>query len=147
MLKKLEEKLHNEIPMTKYMQLTLEELNDNNLITKAPLEPNINDKGTGFAGSLNTIATISAWCVCYLEASKLDLENSMIAIIKSDISYRAPITKDFECKTYLPSKEQIKLFEKKMKEKSSSSLKIKGEIIEDGKLCLDFEGVYVIKKR
>lgn len=147
MLKKLEEKLHNEIPMTKYMQLTLEELNENNLITKAPLKPNINDKGTGFAGSLNTIATISAWCVCYLEASKLDLENSMIAIIKSDISYRAPITKDFKCISYLPSEEQIKLFEKKLKEKNSSSLKIKGEIRENGKLCLDFEGVYVIKKR
>jgi len=147
MLKKLEEKLHNEIPMTKYMQFTLEELNDESLITKAPLKPNINDKGTGFAGSLSTIATISAWCVCYLEASKLSLENSMIAIIKSDTSYKSPITKDFVCKTYLPSKEQIKLFEKKLREKNSSSLRIKGEIIEDGKLCLDFEGIYVIKKR
>ncbi len=48
-LKNLEEKLHKEIPLTKFMQLNIDSIKDNTLITKVPLTPNINDKGTGFA--------------------------------------------------------------------------------------------------
>jgi len=145
MLKELEEKLHNDIPMTKYMQLEVEKIEDNSLITKIPLEPNINDKGTGFAGSLSTLVTISAWSACYLETKKLGYEKSMIAIIKSDTSYKAPVTKDMFCKTIMPTQEQIKTLEKKLKEKGSASLKVKSQIIEEEKVCVDFEGIYVIK--
>ncbi len=145
MLKALEEKLHNEIPMTKYMQLKVDSMDEEYLITTAPLEPNINDKGTGFAGSLSTLVTISAWSSCYLEVKKLGFEKSMIAIIKSDTAYRAPITKELTCRTTLPTKVQIETLQKKLKEKGSGSLKIKSQIIENGKICVDFEGVYVIK--
>lgn len=145
MLKELENKLHNDIPMTKYMQIKIEKIENGNLITTIPLEPNINDKGTGFAGSLSTLVTISAWSSCYLEVSKLGYEKSMIAIIKSDTSYRAPITKDMHCITQMPTSEQIETLEKKLKNKGSASLKIKSQIVEDDKLCVEFEGVYVIK--
>lgn len=145
MLEELERKLHNEIPMTKYMQLEVNTIDNNKLITSIPLKPNINDKGTGFAGSLSTLVTISAWSSCYLEVLKLGYEKSMIAIIKSDISYKAPITKDMQCITTMPTKEEILLVEKKLKEKNSASIKIKSQIIEDEKTCVNFEGIYVIK--
>ena len=145
MLDTLEEKLHNEIPMTKYMQVKVASIDEEYLITTAPLEPNINDKGTGFAGSLSTLVTISAWSSCYLEVRKLGFEKSMIAVIKSDTAYRAPITKELTCKTTLPTKEQIKTLKSKLEEKGSGSLKIKSQIIENEKVCVDFEGVYVIK--
>lgn len=145
MLKELENKLHNDIPMTKYMQIKVEKIEAGNLITTIPLKPNINDKGTGFAGSLSTLVTISAWSSCYLEVLKLGYEKSMIAIIKSDTSYKAPITKDMKCITQMPTNKQIEILEKKLKEKGSASLRIKSQIIEDENVCVDFEGVYVVK--
>lgn len=145
MIKELEEKLHKQIPLTKYMQLNVKAIEDEKLITTAPLEPNINDKGTGFAGSLSTLVTISAWSSCFLKVEELGFPNAMIAIIKSDTAYRAPVTKELTCKTDIPNEEDIKTLEKKLKNKGSASIKIKSQIIEDDKLCVDFEGIYVIK--
>ncbi|WP_164968120.1 YiiD C-terminal domain-containing protein [Arcobacter sp. CECT 8986] len=144
-LKELEEKLYKEIPLTEFMQIKLDKIDEKSLISSASFEKNKNDKNTGFAGSLSTLVTISAWCACYLNTIKLGYKDSMIAIIKSDTSYKAPVTKDFYCETTLPSQEQIDLFKKKLQNKKSSSLRIKSQIIEDGKVCVNFEGVYIIK--
>lgn len=144
-LEQLEEKLHKQIPLTKYMQIKASKINEQELITKAPIQPNINDKGTGFAGSLSTLVTISAWCACFLESYKLKHEDAMIAVIKSDTSYRKPVKKELICKTTLPSKEQVETLKRKLEEKGSASLRIKSQIIEDDEVCVDYEGVYVIK--
>lgn len=145
MLKELEDKLHLEIPLTKYMQLKIDKMDETSFYTSAPLLPNINDKGTGFAGSLGTLVTISAWGLCFLKAKELGFDNCMIAIIKSDISYRAPVTKDMICQTLIPSEEQLHLLGNKLKEKKSGSIKIESKIIQDDKICVEFKGVYVIK--
>ncbi|RXI44127.1 thioesterase [Malaciobacter mytili] len=144
-LKNLEEKLHKEIPLTKFMQLNIDSIKDNTLITKVPLAPNINDKGTGFAGSLSTLVTISAWSACYLQIKALGYEKSMIAIIKSDTSYRTPITKDMVCKTLMPTLEQVEILKRKLQEKNSASITITSQIIENEKVCVEFKGIYVIK--
>ncbi len=144
-LKALEEKIHNEIPLTKFMQLNIYSLENNTLITKAPLSVNINDKGTGFAGSLSTLVTISAWSSCYLKVKELGYEKSMIAIIKSDTSYKAPITKDMVCKTIMPTSKEVENLKRKLEEKNSASIKIISQIIEDEKVCVEFKGIYVIK--
>lgn len=145
MLTNLENKLHSQIPMTKLMKLHIKSINEEKLITTAPLDININDKGTAFAGSLSTIVTISAWSTCFLKVDNLGYKNPMIAIIKSDTSYKAPITKDIVCQTTQPTKKEFDLVEKKLKEKGSASLKIKSQIIENEKTCVEFEGIYVIK--
>ncbi|WP_072681934.1 YiiD C-terminal domain-containing protein [Arcobacter sp. LA11] len=145
MLKTLENKLHSQIPMTKLMKLHVKAIDKEKLITTAPLDININDKGTGFAGSLSTIVTISAWSSCFLKIDALGYKNPMIAIIKSDTAYRAPVTKDIYCETNLPTYEQLELVKEKLKLKGSASLKIKSKIIENEKVCVEFEGIYVIK--
>lgn len=146
MIKRLKEKLYKQIPLTKYMQIDIKELTKKDLITTAPIEPNINDKMTGFAGSLSTLVTISAWSACYLcVEEKLGFKDAMIAIIKSDTSYRAPVTKELFCKTILPTQEEVDKLKDKLLLKGSGSLKVKSQIIENGKTCVDFQGVYVIK--
>lgn len=146
MLKKLENKLHKQIPLTNYMQMKIEKIEENRLFTSAPIEPNINDKKTGFAGSLSTLVTISAWSACYLIVEEqLKYKDTMIAVIKSDTSYRTPVTKELYCETTLPSKEEIERLKEKLETKGSGSLRIKSQIIEDEKVCVDYEGIYVIK--
>ncbi|WP_321468127.1 YiiD C-terminal domain-containing protein [Halarcobacter sp.] len=145
MLEDLQKKLYSEIPLTKYMQLKFTLVNEKSLISTAPLTPNINDKGTAFAGSLSTLVTISAWSVCYLIVKKLAYENAMIAVIKSDTSYRAPVTDTLNCETIFPKEEEIELLKDKLKKKKSASIKINSNIFQDDTLCVEFKGVYVIK--
>ena len=145
MIKKLQNKLHNEIPLTKMMGIKVQEYNEKELITTAPLEPNINDKGTAFGGSLATMTIISAWSLCWLITEELGLQSNNIVVIKNEHSYKKPVTKDLICVTTKPSVEEIEILKNKLLTKKSASIKIKSQIIEDGEICVDFIGYYVIK--
>ena len=141
----LQKKLHNEIPLTKVMDIRIDTYNKNELITKAPLAININDKGTAFGGSLNTMTIISAWSMCWLISQELGFDSKNIVIIENKSSFKAPVTKNIICNTQRPSDDEIKIVKEKLEKKGSASIKIFSKILEENKVCLDFEGYYVIK--
>ena len=145
MTKELQNKLYTEIPLTKMMEIKIQDYNEQELITTAPLNPNINDKGTAFGGSLSTITIISAWSLCWLISKELGFDSNNIVIIKNETSFKKPVTKDIVCYTEKPSFEEIKLLKQKLETKKSASIKIESKIIEDGQTCVDFLGYYVIK--
>lgn len=144
-LERLQNKLHNEIPMTKLMDFTIKSLDDEFLITTAPIEININDKKTAFGGSLSTMTIISSWALVDLIVKDLGYSDSQIAIIKSESSFTAPVKNDIICKTYVPSKEEIDKLKEKLSTKKSGSIQIKSQVREFGKVCVNFDGVYVVK--
>ncbi|RXJ60822.1 YiiD C-terminal domain-containing protein [Candidatus Marinarcus aquaticus] len=141
----LQEKLHNEIPMTKLMGLKINEYNAKELITSAPLEINVNDKGTAFGGSLNSIVTISGWSMCQLIAYELGYEKSAIMIYKNSSEFKAPVHSRIMCHVQKPSEEKIDTLKRKLQNKHSGSLTVYAQIIEKGKVCVEFEGIYIIK--
>lgn len=145
LIKELQEKLHNEIPLTKIMNIRIQNYNEKELITTAPLEININDKGTAFGGSLSTMTIISSWSLCWLISKELGFDSKNIVVIKNENSYFKPITKDIVCYTQKPSIDEIKILENKLKSKKSASIKIYSKIIENNEICVEFEGYYVIK--
>ncbi|MBP7770211.1 MAG: thioesterase domain-containing protein [Aliarcobacter sp.] len=145
MIKQLEEKLHNEIPLTKFMDIKISDYTDTQLITTAPLKININDKGTAFGGSLATITIISAWGLSWLISKELGFNSKNIVIIRNENSYKKPVTKDITCYSQKPSKEQIETLYEKLKTKGSASIKINSTIIENNEICVEFQGYYVIK--
>lgn len=145
MIDKLQEKLHNEIPLTKVMDIQVDKYNDKELITKAPLEININDKGTAFGGSLSTMTIISSWSMCWLISKELGYDSKNIVVIKNENSYKKPVTKEIFCYTQKPNKEEIQTLKSKLEAKGSASIKISSKIVEDDDICVDFSGTYVIK--
>ncbi len=145
MIKELQNKLHNEIPLTKIMEIKIQNYTNQELITTASLGININDKGTAFGGSLSTTTIISGWSLCWLISKELGFDSNNIVIIKNETSFRRPVTKDIVCHTKKPSLEEIQILKEKLLTKKSASLKIKSKIIEDGEICVDFSGYYVIK--
>ncbi len=145
MIATLQNKLHNKIPLTNFMQFSVKEYNTKELITTAPLGININDKGTAFGGSLSTITIISAWSLCWLISQELSFDSKNIVVIKNENKYLKPVTKDIMCYTTKPSTEQIQILKEKLEKKGSASIAIQSKIIEDGEICVEFEGIYVIK--
>lgn len=144
-LKELEQKFHEKIPMIKLMGVKLDSIDENNLITSIPIDININDKGTAFGGSTNSLAIISGWFMCTIVAERLGFEKNEIAIIKNESSFKAPITKNLICYTKVPNNEELENIKNKLLEKGSSSVKLHSIMNEDNKLCFEFSGVYVIK--
>lgn len=145
MINQLQNKLFNEIPLTKIMNIQINDYNSKELITTAPLDININDKGTAFGGSLSTITIISAWSMCWLITKELGYDSNNIVVIKNENSYKRPVTKNIFCYTKKPSFEEIIRLKNKLEEKRSASIKIESSIIEDNNTCVEFIGYYVIK--
>ena len=145
LLEELQKKLHNEIPLTKLMNINIKEYNEKELITTAPLNININDKGTAFGGSLSTMTIISSWSLCWLIAKELGFDSKNIVVIRNENSYKKPVTKDIVCYTQKPSQQEIATLKEKLQTKKSASIKINSIIIENNETCVEFQGYYVIK--
>ena len=145
LLEELQKKLHNEIPLTKLMNINIKEYNEKELITTAPLNININDKGTAFGGSLSTMTIISSWSLCWLISKELGFNSKNIVVIKHENSYKKPVTKDIVCYTQKPSQQEIATLKEKLQTKKSASIKINSIIIENNETCVEFQGYYVIK--
>ena len=145
LVEELQKKLHNEIPLTKLMNINIKEYNEKELITTAPLNININDKGTAFGGSLSTMTIISSWSLCWLISKELGFNSKNIVVIKNENSYKKPVTKDIVCYTQKPSQQEIATLKEKLQTKKSASIKINSIIIENNETCVEFQGYYVIK--
>lgn len=142
---KLQEKLHTQIPMTKLMGLTINEYNNKELITSAPLDININDKGTAFGGSLNSIVTITGWALCDLITKELGFEKNSTVIYKNTSEFKRPVTGRIFCHATKPSVDTLDKLKSKLEKKGSGSLRIHVRIIEKEHVCVEFEGIYIIK--
>lgn len=115
--------LHQAIPLTAAMQIDEVDYTGNQLVLSAPLEPNLNDKGTGFAGSIASIATLSGWCLLTLWLRERDIEADVM-IAKSEQRYLAPVTDRLKATATLPEDHEVERFWKRFQEKQRARLPI-----------------------
>ena len=59
----LEQRIHAGIPLSRSVQFHIAELDGQSIRVAAPLAPNINVHGTGFAGSLYALGILTAWAM------------------------------------------------------------------------------------
>ena len=92
----LTQKIRAAIPVSAEMQFSIDQLQAGEIRVSAPLQPNINVHGTGFAGSIYSVAILTGWALCthILDEHELDAD---LVVGKAEISYRAPVQGDLEC--------------------------------------------------
>lgn len=78
MLKQLQDFLHQEIPLTKDMNIELINFDGLSLQAKAPLKNNINDKGSVFGGSSSALMIIAAWSLIKLNCQDNDIQADIV---------------------------------------------------------------------
>jgi len=86
----LEAEILTGIPLTRAMQLKVLSYDGERLCLQAPLDPNINDKGCAFGGSLASALTLCCWGLarCVLQDAELDAD---IYVQDSSIEYLLPV--------------------------------------------------------
>ena len=94
----LEEKIRATIPLAAAMQFSIRELDVDRIRVAAPLEPNVNIHGTGFAGSLYSLAVLSGWALCMHLIETLELDAELV-VGEAEIRYRAPVRGPIDCRT------------------------------------------------
>ena len=85
------ERISSEIPATRLLQLTIEQLDGQTILATAPIEPNKNGHDTAFAGSIYTLGITTGWTYINAWARELALDTKIVAL-DARIRYRKPIS-------------------------------------------------------
>lgn len=115
--------LHQEIPLTAAMQLSLQFFDGETLVFRVPLAPNVNDKGTAFAGSITSLGCITGWSLLTLWSEPL-FGHCQCAVYDAQFHFSQPLNEDFTAAVTLPDMTHL-----------IDSLRRKGK----GKVSLDIE--------
>ena len=140
------EQVKASIPLVNHMGLHRITFENSEVCFQVSLAPNLNDKGTGFGGSISGLCTLAGWALTTLILIEQDLERS--AVVKTGtIDFTAPVTSDFIIRCYCPEKDGADLLIEQVNTKGRGRLPIVAEILQDEKLAVRYIGDYVALDR
>ncbi|MBU0891168.1 MAG: thioesterase domain-containing protein [Gammaproteobacteria bacterium] len=94
--------LHQHIPLSHAMDVTVVEASPLQVVLSAPLAPNINHRDTVFGGSASAVAILAAWSMLHLRLSAEGL-GSRLVIQRNTMGYLAPIDGSFTAVAQAPT--------------------------------------------
>lgn len=96
----LQQTWHHTIPLSAFMQLTIDQFDGHLLVCKAPLAPNKNLHQSMFAGSIYSLLTLTGWGLVWLQLQAAGLQGDIV-LADADIRYLAPVTVDARAEVLL----------------------------------------------
>ncbi|NJL80546.1 MAG: thioesterase [Richelia sp. RM2_1_2] len=138
----VENYLHQHIPLSKYMEVKVKQIDENGITLQAPLIPNINHRSTVFGGSICALAILSGWTLVHTNLQTLSL-SSRIVIQRNSIEYLQPIDGDFLAFCPFPSTQVWQKFINILLQKSKSRIELNVDVLKDRVKAASFTGVYV----
>lgn len=138
--------LRTQIPLINHMGFKPLQYDGRSLVMAAELAPNVNDKGTGFGGSLATVATLCGWSMVTLYRREQGFDNDVV-IRDSRLEYLAPVTGDFAAHVALPDQQTLAAFDARMAEKGRARLDLTIEIRQGDKVAMKLAGSYVAMEK
>lgn len=88
----LQDLLHQDIPLTRDMGLTVLDWQQQRLRLQLPLAANVNHKSTMFGGSLYCGAVLVGWGWLHMRLREAGIDDGHIVIQEGNISYPLPVT-------------------------------------------------------
>ena len=138
---RLEAAYHELIPISAHMQISVKSWEDGKLVLHAPLAANINHQGSGFGGSLFSIAALAGWGIIELALADLDRPSNTV-IANTDVGYKRPVFEDFDCICELP--ETWDSCRETLLENGRASLILKPSVVVGDDVAMTLSGRYVI---
>jgi len=139
----LEEYVLEHIPISAAMGVKVETASPQTIILRASFANNINHKKTVFGGSLHAVATLACWSLLHVNLME---EATQIVIASSEVKYLAPVLQDFKAECNRPDKETWEYFLKTLTKKRKARIGLQAQIFQEGKLCVDYSGIFVAIK-
>jgi thioesterase domain-containing protein len=137
--------LHDQIPITQDLGVTVHLATLEHVVLKAPLGPNINHKKTAFGGSLYSIATLACWSLVHLNMKHLNI-SCEIVIAEGNSKYLAPVTTDFEVSCQIANAQDWGQFTNTLARKRMARVRLSSEIYQGSKCALEYLGDFVAIK-
>ncbi len=141
-LHELEIYLHEHIPLSLAMQVSVLEATPAQIILGAPLAPNINHRDTVFGGSASALTILSAWALLHTKLTAAGFKCTLV-IQRNTMSYERAVTGDFSAKAAAPSAEAWRSFTRMLERKGRARITVSSVLMQEGHAAGHFEGDFV----
>jgi len=139
----VERYLHDHIPITRALGLTVVRADTGGVELAAPLAPNINHRSTVFGGSAISVAILAAWTLVHLWTLELDrLGRYRVVISRTAMDYLAPIQGDFSASCTPPS-DAFDRFTRALERRRRGAVDLTARVTTGGLEAASFSGSYV----
>ncbi|HLT04481.1 MAG TPA: thioesterase domain-containing protein [Pseudomonas sp.] len=143
----LEALIHQDIPLTRAMRLSVRAWDGNELRLAMPLAANSNHKGTMFGGSLYSLSVLAGWGWLTLRLRDCDLGEGHIVIKGGQIEYPLPVADDAVAICAAPSEEEWEKFINQFRRRGRARLYLDIRIpAADGADAVRLRGEYVLHR-
>ncbi len=138
----IQQYLHDEIPLTRAMGLTVAAVDPLGVTLAAPLDKNINHRDTAFGGSIATMGILAGWALVHRKLIELG-SDARLVIQDSHTSYIRPIAGDIRAECRCEKPETWENFATTLARKGRARLALRSEMYAGDEIAAVHDGLYV----
>jgi thioesterase domain-containing protein len=138
----LEQYLHDHIPLSQAMQVSVISVQSDSILLSAPLQPNINHQDTVFGGSASAVAILAAWSLVHTRL-KTSGYSCRLVIQRNTMDYELPITGTFTARSSLRTAGTWESFTQMLKRKGRARITVSCILESAGQPVGHFDGEFV----
>lgn len=138
----VEQYLHEHIPLSKAMQVSVVSVEPEEVVLRAPLEPNINHRETVFGGSASALAILAAWSLLHARLSSEGIKTRLV-IQRNSMEYLGPIPGAFAARASLEAPEAWPQFKRMLARKGKARVTVISVLEHAGQVVGQFKGEFV----
>ena len=137
----LQRYLHEHIPLSKPMAVSVVSIAGDSVVLGAPLAPNINHRDTVFGGSASALAILTAWSLLHTRLSAAELHCRLV-IQRNTMEYELPIAGAFTARASIDESEWSR-FERTLMRRGKARITTTSVLEYEGRDAGRFVGEFV----
>lgn len=136
--------LHEHIPLTRSMDVSVVEAGREEIVLEAPLGPNINHRDTAFGGSASALTILAGWALVHVRLRGEGHSPRRIVIQRNRMEYLLPVEGTFRARCTAPDPKRWARFLKMLERRGVGRVAVEATLEADGEVAGRFEGEYVV---
>lgn len=138
----LENYLHEQMPLSRAMAVSVVSISEDSVVLAAPLGPNINHRETLFGGSASAIAILAAWSLVHTRLHRAGMTRAIV-IRRNTMKYELPVDDQFFARSYLEAPADWPGFAERLRERGMAKIEVAAALECHGKRAGLFNGEFV----
>lgn len=134
--------LHEHIPLSLAMQVSVVSASADSVVLGAPLAPNINHRATVFGGSASALAILAAWSLLHVRLGGAGLQSRLV-IQRNAMEYLEPIPGAFTARSMLEEPQGWPQFQRMFLRKGKARVAVASVLEHEGQVVGRFRGEFV----
>ena len=134
--------IHEHIPLSKAMGVSVVAVEDDAITLQAPLEPNLNHRQTVFGGSASALAILASWSLLQVRLHGQGIADRLV-IQRNSMEYQYPILGQFTARSMLERPEAWRQFTTMLARRGKARITVLAVLEHTGRVAGRFSGQFV----